>query len=239
MSLRVLRVAVAVLLGLSGALMYAASWQRWAGACAWGQSEGGGCDQVQDHRYDFLPPIDPWEPVGSAAQLAGWSLIVLALIFALLPWALTGEQPSPIAATAVVGSALAMVAVGVAAIRSGATGVVVDPVGSTVALYGWLLVPPVLLSWWTVTARGWAAGAGGVLLFLATPFVAAFSYAVGPYDSQPWWEAISGLLTATAGVCLLGAAAFSDRSCKRRRTAPAGAAPATAEGWTTARSSRP
>ena len=75
----------------------------------------------------------------------------------------------------------------------------------------WLLVPPVLLVRFAVAARGWALAAA-VWLVLATPLVAAFSYAVGPYDAQPWWEAISGLLTATAGLCLLGAAAFSSRS---------------------------
>ena len=70
---------------------------------------------------------------------------------------------------------------------------------------------PVLLVRFAVAARGWTLAAA-VWLVLATPLVAAFSYAVGPYDAQPWWEAISGLLTATAGLCLLGAAAFSRRS---------------------------
>lgn len=73
--------------------------------------------------------------------------------------------------------------------------------------------------WWAsppfaATARGWSLAAA-VSLILASPLVAAFSYAVGPYDTQPWWEAISGLLTATAGLCLLAAAAFSGRSQTR------------------------
>ncbi|HET6563114.1 MAG TPA: hypothetical protein VFG72_14670 [Marmoricola sp.] len=223
MELRVLRAAVAALLGLSGALMYAGSWQRWAGACSWGEVEGGGCDLLQDHRYDFVAPSAPWEPVGDAAQLAGWSLLVLALAFVLLPWAFTGRRPGVFAAAAVVGAALALVAVGAATLRSGLTGSVVHPFASDLALFVWFLVPPILLIRWAVTARGWAARAAAVWLVLASPLVAAFSYAIGPYDSQPWWEAISGMLTATAGLCLLAAAAFSDRS-GRRETASAGAA---------------
>src|SRR5688572_1268739 len=100
------------MLAASGALMYAASWQRWAGACAWGDDEGALCTARQDHLYDFLPPVAPWEPVGDAAQLAGWSLIVQALAFALLPWALTRRRPEPLSAVAQVGAVAATLAVG-------------------------------------------------------------------------------------------------------------------------------
>ena len=72
-------------------------------------------------------------------------------------------------------------------------------------------MPPALLVRFAVAARGWPLAAT-IWLVLATPLVAAFSYALGPFDAQPWWEAISGLLIATAGLCLLGAAVFSSRS---------------------------
>jgi hypothetical protein len=211
MALRVLRVGVGVLLGASGALMYVASWQRWGGACPWGDVDGTLCTSRQDHRFDFVAPTAPWEPVGDAAQLAGWSLLVLALAFVLLPWALIGRRPGLVSAVALVGTVLALGAVGVATLRSGLNGSVVHPTSSDLALYVWLLVPPVLLIRFAVAARGWSLAAA-VWLILATPLVAAFSYAVGPYDAQPWWEAISGSLTATAGLCLLAAAAFSSRS---------------------------
>jgi hypothetical protein len=218
MALRVLRVGVGTLLGASGALMYAASWQRWAGACPWGDGDSARCDIRQDHRYDFVAPSAPWEPLGEAAQLAGWSLLVLAAAFVLLPWALTGRRPGVFSAAALVGAVLGSAAVGVATLRSGIAGSVVHPTFGDLALSLWLLVPPVLLVRLAVAARGWALAAA-VWLVLGTPLVAAFSYAVGPYDAQPWYEAISGLCTATAGVCLLGAAGFGSRS----RT-PAGAA---------------
>ena len=199
-----------MLLVASGALMYAASWQRWAGACSWPDTEGALCTGRQDHLYDFVAPSAPWEPVGEAAQLAGASLLVLALALVLLPWALTGRRPRVISTVVLAGAVLALAAVGVATLRSGLTGGVVQPGFPDLTLYVWLLVTPALLVRFAVAARGWALAAA-VCLVLGTPLVAAFSYAVGPYDAQPWWEAISGLLTAVAGLCLWGAAAFSSR----------------------------
>ena len=211
MSLRVLRVGTGLLLGVSGALMYAASWQRWAGACSWGDVDSALCTVRQDHRYDFIAPTAPWEPIGAAAQLAGWSLLVYALAFALLPWALTGRRPGVVSTVALVGAVLALVVVGLSTLRSGLTGTVVHPVFYEPAGYVSVFVTPVLLIRFAVAARGWTLAVAPWLV-LATPLVAAFSYAVGPYDAQPWWEAISGLLTTTAGLCLLGAAAFCRES---------------------------
>ena len=228
MALRVLRVGVGLLLGVSGALMYAASWQRWAGACPWGDVEGTLCTSRQDHLYDFVVPTEPWAPVGDAAQLAGWSLLVLALAFVLMPWALTGRRPGAASAAALVGAVLALGEVGIATLRSGLADSVVDPISHDLALYVWIFVPPALLVRFAVAARGWTLAAA-VWLVLATPLVAAFSYAVGPYDAQPWWEAISGLLTGTAGLCLLGAAAFGSRS-RRHESAVTVASPVGAGG---------
>jgi len=226
MALRIVRVVVGLLLGVAGSLMYAASSQRWAGACPW----VGGVDETlcavrQSHLYDFLVPAPPWEPVGTAAQLAGWSLLVLALAFAPLPWALLGRRPDIASAVTVLCVVLATGAVGVAVLRSGLTMSVVEPVGAGVTLFVWTLVPPVLLVRFAIAARGWALGAT-VTLILATPLVASLSYAIGPFDAQPWWEAVSGLFTAAAGLCLLGAAAFSGRSMSgRARTRPEGRQP--------------
>ncbi|WP_127480872.1 hypothetical protein [Nocardioides pantholopis] len=212
MALRILRAIVGVLLGASGALIYAASWERWAGACQWWSTvESALCTKRQDHRYDFVPPIGAWEPVGDAAQLAGWSLLVLALAFVLLPWALTGTRPGVFSAAALVMAVLATVAVGVATRRSGLTGSLVAPISGDFAMYVWFFVPPVLLVRFAVAAHGWSRAAA-VWLVLAAPLVAGFSYAMGSYDSMPWWEALSGVLTALAGLCLLGAAVFSGRA---------------------------
>jgi hypothetical protein len=206
MALTRVRIWTAATLVASGALLYAASWQRWSGACRWTQDHDTfACDVRQDHLYDFLLPAEPWRPVGDAAELAGASLLVLALALPLLATAVTGRRPGALAAAALLASTLAVVDVGVATLRSGLTGTVVRPVTDDLALWLWLFVPVAVLVALAVRGRGWAR-AGAILLVLGAPLVAAFSYAIGPFDAAPWWEAISGLLTAAGGLCVLMAA---------------------------------
>jgi hypothetical protein len=202
--LRISRVWVATMLMTSGGLLYAASWQRWAGACPWlGDQETQKCETRMDHLYDFLPPQEPWMPAGVAAQLAGASLLVLAAALLPLPWALIGRKPGLPFAVALLATVLIVMGVGSAVLRSGLEDAVVSPVGSDITILLWLLVPPFLFACVAVLARGWASGAAAVLLILASPLVASFTYAIGPWDAQPWWEAISGLLTCGAGACVL------------------------------------
>jgi hypothetical protein len=217
MVLRILRVWVATTLIASGGLLYAASWQRWAGACPWsGDQETQTCDTRMDHHYDFLPPLDPWMPAGVAAQLAGASLLVLAAALVALPWALTGRGPGRASAVAVLATVLIVIAVGLATLRSGLDGAVVSPVGSNVTVLLWVFVPTFLFVYLALLSGGWASGAAAVLLILASPLVSSFTYAIGPWDAQPWWEAISGLLTCGAGACVLVEAV---RQPARRRDA--------------------
>ncbi|MGY2067027.1 hypothetical protein [Blastococcus sp. SYSU DS0619] len=156
-----------------------------------------------DHLYDFLPPMEPWLPAGAAAQLAGASLLVLAVALLPLPWVLTGRKPGLAPAAALLATVLVMIDVGLATLRSGLDGAVVRPVASDATLLLWFLVPPFLFGHLAAVSRGWAGRAAAVLLLLASPLVAAFTYAIGPWDAQPWWEAISGLLTCGAGACVL------------------------------------
>lgn len=202
--MRILRVWVATTLMASGGLLFAASWQRWAGACPWrGNQETQNCNTRMDHLYDFLPPQEPWLPAGMAAQLAGASLLVLAVALLPLPWALTGRKPGLPSAVILLATVLSVTGVGLAALRSGLEGTVVSPVGSKLTIWLWVLVPPLLFAGVAVFSRGWASGAAALLLILASPLVAFFTYAIGPWDAQPWWEAISGLLTCGAGACVL------------------------------------
>jgi hypothetical protein len=91
MNLRMLRTWVGLVLGVSGALMFAASWQRWTRWCLSSTDDPlRGCAGREDNLYHFLPPAEPWEPVGSSAELA-------------------------------------LVSVGVATLRSGLSGEVVEP----------------------------------------------------------------------------------------------------------------
>jgi hypothetical protein len=202
--LKIVRVWVATTLMASGGLLCAASWQRWAGACPWrGEQETQTCETRMDHLYDFLPPMEPWMPAGLAAQLAGASLLALAVALPPLSWALTGRKPGLPTAVALLATALIVTGVALAALRSGLEGAVVTPVAPDVTFWLWVLVPPFLFGYIAVLSRGWVSRAAAVLLILASPLVASFTYAIGPWDAQPWWEAISGLLTCGAGACVL------------------------------------
>ena len=110
-------------------------------------------------------------------------------------------------------STLAVVDVGVATLRSGLIGRVVGPVSNDLALWLWLCLPLGVFAVLTVRGRGWARAAA-ILLVLGTPLVAAFSYALGSFDTAPWWEAVSGILTGAGGLCVLAA---SVRRPGRRR----------------------
>lgn len=219
MGLRISRAAVGLVLVASGALMYAASWQRWASVCSWGVTETGRCLLRQDHRYDFVTPAAPWEPIGHAAELAGGSLLALALGWVLLPWALTGRlpggRPRLVLAVSVAGVVLGLADCGVATLRSGLAGRVVEPLVPLLPGIFAVFVLPVLLLALAVFARGWSRAAAG-LLFVGSPLVAGLCYANGPYDAQPWWEGVSGAFTALAGLCLLATAALGSRTVTPR-----------------------
>jgi hypothetical protein len=202
---RWIRAVVALALLASGVLLHAASWQRWAGACPFPEGpETRPCDVRQDHLYDFLVVAHPWQPVGTAAEQAGAALLLLAFALLLAPWALL-VRPGVYATVALLASALTYAGVGTATLRSGLSGEVVDPLLGNAAFSLWFLVPTPVLVWIAVRARGWARAAA-VFLVLASPMVMSLSYAIGPFDANPWYEAYSGDLTVIAGLCLLVAA---------------------------------
>lgn len=220
MALRLTRVVTALVLVAGGALMHAASWQRWAGFCPWGSSEEtASCNTRMDHLYDFLFVADPWEPIGNASELAGISLLLVALAFLLLPWALLG-RPGLLVTAALGVSALAVADAGLAVLRSGLAGEVVDPVGPGGGWTLFLVVPTSVVIWAAVLARGWAR-AGAIFVVLGSPPVALFTYAIGPFDAAPWWEAYAGDLTALGGLCLLVAAARRPAPDRAPATEPA------------------
>jgi hypothetical protein len=226
MVLRVLRMLTGLALVAAGVLLWVASSQRWSGFCPWGGDPGTrACDLRQDHRYDFLLPADPWIPVGSSAELGGAALLVVAA--ALLPatWALRGRRPGLLLTAMAAACVLAYASIGLATLRSGLTGQVVEPGSPGLAFAGWLLAPTVLLGTLVVLARGWARAAA-VLLILGSPMVAMVSYAIGSFDAAPWWEATMGVLLGGAGTCLVVAAVL--RSTPSTDPAPARALAATA-----------
>ena len=64
-----LRWAPPLLLVLAAGLWAAAAFERWWPACRPGQLASQGCVLLQDHRYDYVAPSAPWEPVGAPRSM--------------------------------------------------------------------------------------------------------------------------------------------------------------------------
>ncbi len=128
--------------------------------------------------------VDPWEPVGTAAEQAGVALLLAACALLLAPWALV-VRAGPYITVALLVCALVYADVGTATLHSGLSGEVVHPVVGDTAFRLWFFVATPVLMWTAVRARGWAR-ASAVLLVLASPLVMAFSYAIGPFDAKTW-----------------------------------------------------
>lgn len=194
----------------AGALLHAASSQRWAGACPYlGSDESPLCVRRQDHVHDVLVMGPAAEPLGAAAPLAGAALVLVALALALLPWAVVTRPHRLLIATALA-SAVAYADAGVAGLRTGLGDEVVAPVLGAPAVAAWMLLPPLVYGWVVALTRGWAR-AGAMALVLTAPLVMFLSYGLGSFDAAPWYEAWCGWLTALAGACLLVAAARGGR----------------------------
>lgn len=218
MVLRSLRALTALVLVASGVLLHAASWQRWAGYCPWGsQAEIAACNTRMNHLYDFLLVGDPREPIGTASEWAGVSLLLVAFALLLLPWVLIEGRPGLGVTTAAGASALVVTNIGLATLHSGLTGEVVEPIAGGAGFTMLLWVSTSVLIWLAVLAHGWLR-AGAIFLVLGSPLVALFTYAIGPFDAAPWWEAYSGDLTALGGLCVL--VATVRRSAKDREDVP-------------------
>jgi len=214
MTVRIARLLSASLLLGAGALMFAGSWQRWAGYCSapWDSHER--CYLRQYGELDFVMPVDGWIPIGSAAQLAGAALVLLALALVVVPTAMLGRRPGPfsLAATALCVPAVAVE--GVATLLSGLAGEVVSLPLQSVAVWAWALLLPGLLVRLTLSAPGWATRVAGVSLLMALPVPGWLFYSMGPFDSAPWYEATCGLFLAVVGAGLVLAAVLPSRDSR-------------------------
>ncbi len=226
----------ATLLILSAVLQAAASAQRWVVAAAdWERTDA----SIEDGRFDYLYPSDPWEPIGSAAELAGiahlaFALAVVTLVVAVLP---------PSASRVVV---LLMVAVPSALL--GVHALACGLMGSPQPALAWLAGPALLavlvvqtvgLVWLAILSAArnpaWSIAAG--LMIGATPlgyvvamaFIAPLIVGYTSYDTTPFTESVVAVWPAAAAVALLAglarystsgvgsASAGSLRTLRRRR----------------------
>ncbi|OFE16319.1 hypothetical protein BA895_19270 [Humibacillus sp. DSM 29435] len=200
-----------VLLSGSGVLMIMASRERWWPACRLGDFDAPDCLTLQDHRFDFLPPTEPWVPVGAAAQVGAGSMVLLSLALLFLPWLLGGAQRPVV--TLLVGAVLVapLLTLAVMTGRSGLSGRVVAGPGLEWVYWLWILTPIALLL--MVFAFQIADPRPGIewrllvvgLVSVSTPlgefFIAGALLGLS-YDTTPWSEAVSGVFLVAAGLAL-------------------------------------
>ena len=202
------------LLAASGVLAIAGSAQRWWPACQIGAFDSGECWGLQDDAYDYTYPSSSWTPVGMAAELHGIGMLLLAVAVLLLPGILLGRRPGLVLSISAVVVAVATAVVAAAQWRSGFEGQVVPVPGSGVAVtLSWLGLPALVIALAVSTVlhpplvsppqRVWTGRLVVMACLVANNpifhFVAA-SILVGytSYDTNPWSEAVGGLLLVVA-----------------------------------------
>ena len=223
-----LTVLAGLLFLVAGGLSIAAARLRWGPACGDG-FDTAPCVLIQDHRYDYLLPTEPWDPVPGAAEIAGVSYIVIGLAIALIFAAVRSAVWVRMLQALLV---LSVLLLGVTTFLSGRAGVPIEPATAVASwlMPLWMVAAPmalvIMFTRWAVgpeddgllPALAWALWAG--LLVLATPFPEYFiaSLAVGytSHDTTPWTGAVSGVMVALAGIVLLAGVGWN--SVRRRRS---------------------
>lgn len=214
--------AISLLLAASGALMVAAAAQRWWPACHLGHYDTPACLRVQDHRYDFVLPMDPWVQAGHAAVLAALSLILLGAAVAALPLLMRSRgRPAYLwLPCAVLG--VSQLLAGVSTLGSGLFGRPDDALWTAFVGFVWLGWPVALtLTSILMTGHVRHPGTGWLLLVVlltaSTPlgqvFVAPALTGYLSYDMTPWSE-------GWGGACLLLAALAVWPAAYHRRRSP-------------------
>ena len=177
---------------------------------------------IEDHLFDYSYPADPWENLGTTAQLFGVGLLLVALgILAMLRVARNGrvERMLSLATAASFGIA------GVHALVSGLLGVPSPlqylPVQVLLNLVGFVGLIALAARW---MRTAWAASVSCVLLLGVTLpgyLLATFQFApvlagYQSHDTTPFTETIVAVSTAAAGVAMLVGAGVTSRTRRRR-----------------------
>ena len=209
---------------VSALLQIVASLERWV-SFAGARTDG----TIEDHLFDYYYPADPWENLGTTAQVFGVGLLVLALgILALA----RGAGPHGDRATRMLASvtAASFALTGAHALVSGVIGMPTPlqylPVQLLLSAVGFvgLIVLGVRF-----VRKSWPASVACVMLLGSTlPGLMLANFTIAPeivgyqsHDMTPFTETIVASSTAAAGVMLLGAAVVSHRTRRAPHTADA------------------
>lgn len=199
-------------------LQLAASLERWVALSAsWTRTD----HLIEDHRFDYLYPSDPWESLGTTAQFSGAAFFLLAL--AILAMA-RGAVRHPRASDRVIASVVAgtFAVDGLHGVLSGVTGsptivqYVVDPL-SLVSFIGLVVLA---VRWFR---SSWPAAIASVLITAITlPGYIVVTFVIAPgitnyqsFDTTPWSETIVAAFVALAALAMLIAASVATLARRR------------------------
>jgi hypothetical protein len=194
------RLGASCALLVAGALTILAASERWWPACGSGKFATRACEVVQSHRFDYVLPSSPWEPVGSAAQLRGGAYLALAVAFLLIA---TRAGSTKAVSACVQALAISAATVGGLTLWSAETGNLstLSPVGSMAMVL--LVLSPIVLVW---ACHVWRTGPADTAMLIAlsaanpiVDFLVTPALTTSSYDTAPWSGALEGLLYAVAG----------------------------------------
>ena len=214
-----LLLVTALLFAVSSVLQLNASMQRWI---AFGNSADAAELSVEDHVYDYYLPTEEWVPIGSAAELLGIGLLLVAVGFVVLATAVllvpdpTTDHVKVVAAMSWGFEVLLVLAttglfalMGLHAMISGlqgsASGLLQSSLVLQLLLYVGFAAPVVLAFRW----RNRIPAARIVCVFLLGATVVGYlvsTYLIAPliagmsHDTARWTETVIAVSTAAAGV---------------------------------------
>lgn len=216
-------VAGVLFLGSAG-LQLAASIQRWV---VFSASRTANDISVEDHRFDYFFPWDPWEPIGTAAELYGTGTVIMAVGLLVMPLGVsTRVRPATdregVVLRAVSETVLAAVVAGALAIHGAhavSSGIHGAPSGLQIFLaVGWVAVAGLitLSVLWRRISRPAAVAClfliGNTLLgYLVATYGIAPLFTGGSHDTAAWSETVVAVSVGGAGIAMIIAAATAVR----------------------------
>lgn len=212
----------AAALGASTALQVQASWQRWVTARgSWTQGDR----SIEDHLYDYMIPADPWVSIGSAAQVYGIGMLLLAAGILAMTRTLIPRASGVFRFTSAVVAAVFGLN-GAHALVSGLIGAP-TPLQSLFPQMALALIPVIGLA--VLAARAFPRsplvaiayvcllGSTALGLIVSTFLIAPTVIGYQSHDTTPWSEAFVAASTALAGAAVLASAVASARPGRTER----------------------
>ncbi|MFU8946548.1 hypothetical protein ACLRGF_07410 [Mycetocola zhadangensis] len=220
------RIAGIASLGAAALFVGAAALQLLAAIQRWVIFQPANGISVEDHLFDYSVPYEPWVPIGTAAQLYGVGMLLVALGVLLLPVSATLlRRPTEKRATAAVrmSGEFALAVIGACSLGVEGAHALVSGINGTPSFLqhwgalGWLsLLSLIALAvlWRTNRALMLACvfliGSTSVGYLVSTFFIAPL-ISGGSHDTARWTEAVVAGWAAAAGAAMVVAVTAHSR----------------------------